>query len=197
MKIITRAEAKERQLTEYFTGKPCSRGHMSQRKTNNGMCRECVRENHYTWYASNRQQALQIISKWSKVNKHKINKASAKYRAADDQRTREIFRRYYTNNRDLILKKNRLWRGKNADLLRMYNTKRRRQIIIATPPWADMDAIRAVYTEATMLQRATGEKYHVDHIIPLAGKTVCGLHVAYNLRAVPAEENLKKNNKLF
>ena len=196
MKIMTRATAKQLKLPEYFTGKLCARGHISERKTNNGMCRSCIRENHYTWYEANKQQALNIIGRWAKTNKKKVNHASAKYRAADPIRTENIWRGYYKRNKALILKKNKLWRGENADLLRMYNTKRRRQIIIATPPWANMEDIRMVYKQAIQLQKQTGEKYHVDHIIPLSGEFVCGLHVAYNLQAIPAEVNLKKNNKV-
>lgn len=56
----------------------------------------------------------------------------------------------------------------------------------ATPPWADRGAIRAIYRDA----RARG--LEVDHIVPLDGTLVCGLHVAWNLRAVPRAENARK-----
>lgn len=56
----------------------------------------------------------------------------------------------------------------------------------ATPPWADRASIRAVYRDA----RARG--LEVDHIVPLDGTLVCGLHVAWNLRAVPRGENARK-----
>lgn len=62
------------------------------------------------------------------------------------------------------------------------------------PPWADLEAIKAIYAEALRLTNETGIPHHVDHIIPLQGRLVCGLHVHNNLRAVPATENLKKSN---
>ena len=70
----------------------------------------------------------------------------------------------------------------------------------ARPPWLTEEhhtQILAVYLEARRLSRSTGVVYHVDHIVPLKGETVCGLHVPWNLRAIPAEENLKKGNKLL
>ena len=67
--------------------------------------------------------------------------------------------------------------------------KRRAVCKLATPAWADMDAIRAIYAEAQRLGM------HVDHIEPLRGRNVCGLHVANNLRLLAPLDNLKKGNR--
>jgi len=64
-----------------------------------------------------------------------------------------------------------------------------------TPKWADLKEIRKFYTVSTMLSRLTGMQHHVDHIIPLRGKCVSGLHIAENLRVIPEFENLSKGAK--
>ena len=64
-----------------------------------------------------------------------------------------------------------------------------------TPPWADLDAIEAVYIRARRMSGDRPGSYHVDHIIPLQGRLISGLHIANNLRIIPARYNLKKSNK--
>lgn len=65
----------------------------------------------------------------------------------------------------------------------------------AMPAWANRAAIRAIYVEAKKRIKETGEVWHVDHTIPLAGKNVCGLHVETNLCIIPGSENMRKSNK--
>lgn len=62
-----------------------------------------------------------------------------------------------------------------------------------TPSWADRNSIRAVYAEAVRRTEKTGECYHVDHIVPLRGKRVSGLHVACNLQVLHWRDNLVKH----
>lgn len=62
--------------------------------------------------------------------------------------------------------------------------------------WADRDQIRAVYAEARRRTEETGVAHHVDHVLPLLGTAVSGLHVHNNLRVVPWRENLSKGNKV-
>jgi len=78
---------------------------------------------------------------------------------------------------------------------RVKTAKRRADEIKACPPWADKKAIREIYAECVELSNTTGVKYEVDHIVPLRGVNVCGLHIAANLQAIPATENRKKSNK--
>lgn len=62
--------------------------------------------------------------------------------------------------------------------------------------WADRSAIRAIYRDAAE-RRARGERVHVDHIIPILGKRVSGLHIAENMRIIPATENIRKGNRFI
>ena len=69
-----------------------------------------------------------------------------------------------------------------------YNSKRRKEILLRTPVWADMAKIREIYNKCP-------EGHHVDHVIPLQGTNVSGLHIETNLQYLSAEDNMKKGNK--
>lgn len=96
--------------------------------------------------------------------------------------------KFYKNNRAKLLEYQKEYREthkaefKAKDLRRFIRLKR------ATPPWADFSAMNIIYSE-----RKEGE--HTDHIVPLRGILVSGLHNEFNLRNIPAQENLSKGNK--
>lgn len=72
--------------------------------------------------------------------------------------------------------------------------KRQMAKLQRTPPWADMAAVAEFYVEAKRLEELTGIQFHVDHIVPLQGELVSGLHVPANLQLLTAHENLSKSN---
>ena len=84
---------------------------------------------------------------------------------------------------------------KNKALVTSYKAKRRATLRQAMPSWLTQDQIlqiRAIYAEAKRLSDETGVPHDVDHIVPLAGKIVSGLHVPWNLRAIPKTENNRR-----
>jgi len=91
------------------------------------------------------------------------------------------------------------WRRANPervrDSKRADSAQRRAAILQRRPLWADRGLITAVYDDAIKITRETGEPMHVDHIIPLQGAMVSGLHVHTNLQVIPAKVNLSKSNK--
>jgi len=78
------------------------------------------------------------------------------------------------------------------DAPRLARQRRRKE---ANVPWADRKAMLEIYQECRLLTRTTGIKHHVDHIVPLQGKLVSGLHNHWNLQILTEEENCRKSNK--
>lgn len=105
---------------------------------------------------------------------------------------------YYLNNTDKIREYNKNYKLRNPDKNAAKSAKYRAVKLQATPKWLTKQQYTQIlyfYTKARNLEEETGVKYQVDHIIPLRGKNVCGLHVPWNLQIITAEENMKKNNK--
>jgi hypothetical protein len=171
MDIISRKEAKEQGLKFYFTGKPCKHNHVVERHTVDGSCFVC-REEH------NRSETMKKHSrKKYKENIEKEQERSRQYRKNNPWYSR----RYKQNNRDKV----------NANHARRKASKLQR-----TPAWADLEKIKSYYTLAKYFEFITlGIKYHVDHIVPLQGKNVCGLHVPDNLQVLRFDHNCSKNNQ--
>ena len=106
---------------------------------------------------------------------------------------------YYVAHKDEASTRMKTWRKANPHIHNALEAKRRAVKLQATPPWLTKDdfaAIQQFYTMSNQLTELNGKIYHVDHIIPLLGKTVCGLHVPWNLQILDGPENLAKSNKL-
>ncbi len=76
-------------------------------------------------------------------------------------------------------------------------TRRNRAKAGATPAWASISKMRDIYRQAKQISKTTGLQHHVDHIVPLTSNIVCGLHNEFNLRVIPAIDNLKKHNRYW
>jgi hypothetical protein len=107
---------------------------------------------------------------------------------------KSVYRKeYYIKNKDKETIKSAEWSSNNLHKKREYRAKRRATILKATPIWSNSQAIKRIYSEADFLSKATGIKYEVDHIIPLQGGNVCGLHVPNNLQVIKMADNRKKS----
>lgn len=75
--------------------------------------------------------------------------------------------------------------------------RRKRARHRATPSWGNRQKVLEIYEQARKISELTGVQHHVDHIVPLTSKRVCGLHNEFNLRVIPAADNLRKHNRTW
>ena len=137
------------------------------------------------------------IKEYRKANSDKIKERMKEYAKANSDKIKELKKEYRKANSDKIKERSRDYAKANPDKLNAIRAKRRSKKLQATPPWLTkehLSAIRMYYTKSKALEKATGIKHHVDHIVPLQGKNVCGLHVPWNLQVLTASENSSKNN---
>lgn len=163
-------EAKE--LSEFYANK----------RTKGGLdnsCKSCHKERANAWYANNKDKVLETKAEWYRNNKEAKKKYNEEWRAA---------------NPDKAAASSASWCSANKDKVRAMSSKRRASKLQRTVVWADKERIQARYTLAKYLTELDGRQRHVDHIIPLRGELVSGLHVADNLQILYAEDNLSKSN---
>lgn len=149
------------------------------------------------WRDLNPEKSIEANRKWYEQNRTKKLIADKNRRIANLQKFLERERSSYARNRESALIKNEKWRRQNKPVIAAYAAKRRSAKAERTPPWLSVEqheAILKYYIEASELTASTGIIHHVDHIVPLRGKTVSGLHVPWNMQILTAVENLKKNN---
>jgi hypothetical protein len=118
-------------------------------------------------------------------------------RKAYNEASRKQCKRWREENREAYRKYVKHWGEENQDKRNARTAKRRAAKLQRTPHWLtknQLDEIETFYTAALAFRLYTGQEYHVDHIVPLQGKNVSGLHVPWNLRVISAIDNLKKSN---
>lgn len=136
-------------------------------------CRECKRTQDKSHYQANSEKIKQSVAKYRSENPEKVIQVKKDWYQANSESTKEKVRIYRKDNR-----------GKCNALSKKYKADK----IKATPKWAELDKISIVY------QKAKEWGFVVDHIVPLQGKTVCGLHCWSNLQLLDPEINARKSN---
>ena len=129
---------------------------------------------------------------WHKNNKEKTAAAQHRYYLKNKENLLTKAKIYHKNKsiRQKLLKKIRshIWILKNKKRLNARNALRQANKIQATPLWSNIEKIKQFYLNCP--------KGHViDHIIPLNGVGVCGLHIPYNLQYLTPKENSSKGNR--
>jgi hypothetical protein len=217
--IITQAQAKAEGLKFYFTGKPCKHGHVAKRYTSGGACEPCVVAAHAAYRAANLETLKQKHLEWREQNREYLRQKAHERYVADKARHRETMAAWAANNPQKVYEAERRRQEKlyadpaRREALRQYHKRhnqqfpekqslrtRRRQLakLQRIPAWLtaeDHAAMDALYAEAVRLTRETGVPHDVDHIIPLQGRMVSGLHVPSNLQILTASQNRSKGHK--
>ncbi len=184
MNVITRKQAIAQNKKKYFTGVPCKNNHVSERYVISWRCCACISARDKKLYKNCKETRIKQVRKWQSKHPTKVLQYNEKHKKKPDYKLRHQ-------------KANQKWKKANraycnADWYKRYAHKLR-----ATPIWADFSKIKRIYEKAVRLTIKTGIPHQVDHIIPLLGKTVCGLHVQNNLRVITAQENRTKHNKII
>ena len=116
MKIISRKEAQAQGLKRYFTGKPCKRGHVAERKASSGTCVECNRQ----YREENREERLEKKRQYYAENRERMIEKMRQYHAENRDKELERNRKYYAENRGRALEKMRQWREENPEYNRQH-----------------------------------------------------------------------------
>jgi hypothetical protein len=160
-----------------------------------GKCKECLKQEDKAYRTANPQKQNARQKAWREANPDKAKLIAQRHFAKNRDVMYQRTALWRETNREYVKELSRLWAKNNPSKMAAQASKRRAKLLSATPLWADFGAIQIEYDLADWCSKATGIKYHVDHIVPLQGKNVCGLHVPNNLQVIPAMDNLKKKNK--
>lgn len=164
--VDLRREAMVRGDKVFRVGEQCSAGHTSGFRVDSGDCVQCSRDRARRWRRDN------------------------------PARFRDSLADYCSRNADRQRAKTREWAKSNPERVRDHRATTKKHVKHATICGSTYSRqIASIYRQARELTKITGTQYVVDHVVPLRGKKVCGLHVPWNLQVITSDENLRKLNK--
>lgn len=204
-------------LKRYFTGIQCIHGHIDERKVNDGSCITCNRNksrrhaaatkkwrednrmrdanNKRNRYLDKRKEYLARSKKQRLENPERVKEYKRKWRKSEKglQQSRDWTKGNLEKHKKSVLK----YKKNNPGLILANTRKRQCAKLQRTPYWSDQKAIEQIYITAARITKETGILHHVDHVLPLQGKLVSGLHTVENLKIILATDNLKKSNTFY
>ena len=121
-------------------------------------------------------------------NPEKVHAVEARSYLKCKQKRKERRYRWGLLNKERLRQNDLRFHALNPGKMNAYANERRARKLFATPKWVDRNELTKIYVEAK------AKKLHVDHIIPLKHKLVCGLHVPWNLQLLTPHENFRKCN---
>jgi hypothetical protein len=202
-KSVARIKAAEAGEAVYVPEQPCARGH-SLRATAGGTCVECRRLTEKARYHLNPQKTKVRTAKKYAANAEKIRAnrraAYAENREVEKNtaRIRSVEWRIKNPNHAGAKAAKAKYKAENPAKTNANTIKRRLQKLQRTPAWLTKDdywLIEQAYELAALRTKVFGFQWHVDHVLPLQGERVSGLHVPTNLQVIPWRDNVSKANK--
>ena len=169
-----------------------------------------IKEYKAQYYAEHKDELLQKTQQWYRLNKGRSREYNQKYHMENRKEilgkqkryrkeNKDRLEQYRTDNREMLREASRVSKQTHKGAVNAYNAKARAAKLQRTVAWADLEAIKQVYRDCQEINIAAKlagctEKLVVDHIIPLQGTNVSGLHISSNLQIITDTENSKKNN---